>query len=130
VLIDERHPPYSYLLPYAFFPERVSVIDTSTGGVRQIVDKPLEDTTPNVHDAVEPGPRDFDWRSDVPATLAYVEAGDGGDPRKEATVRDTVFLLNVPFDGEATKLLDLLVRLRSITWGDGSAGAIFSLRDF
>jgi hypothetical protein len=33
----------------------VSVIVMSTGGVRQILDKPLEDTIPNVHDAVEPG---------------------------------------------------------------------------
>jgi dipeptidyl aminopeptidase/acylaminoacyl peptidase len=128
VLIDERHPPYSYLLPYAFFPERVSVIDMSTGAVRQIVDKPLEDTTPNVHDAVEPGPRDFDWRSDVPATLAYVEAGDGGDPRKEASVRDTVFLLSAPFDAKATKLVDLPVRLRSITWGDGKLALVEELR--
>jgi len=119
VLIDERHPPYSYLLPYAFFPERVAVIDISTADVRPIIDKPLADTIPNVHDAVEPGWRDFDWRSDVPATLSYVEAGDGGDPRKEASVRDTVFLLNAPFDGKATKLVELPVRFRSITWGDG-----------
>ena len=119
VLIDERHPPYSYLLPYVFFPERISVIDAATGGVRQIVDKPLEDTVPNVHDAVEPGPRDFDWRSDVPATLAYAEAGDGGDPRKEAAVRDTVFLLDAPFDGKASKLVELSLRSQNVIWGNG-----------
>jgi dipeptidyl aminopeptidase/acylaminoacyl peptidase len=81
-----------------------------------------------VHDAVEPGPRDFDWRSDVPATLAYVEAGDEGDPRKEASVRDTVFLLNAPFDAKATKLVDLPVLLRSITWGDGKLALVEELR--
>jgi len=118
VLVDERHPPYSYLLSFPFFPERVSVIDLSTGGVRPIVDKPLEDTIPNVHDAVEPGPRDFGWRSDVAATLAYAEAGDGGDPRKEATVRDTVFLLDAPFDGKASKLVELPLRSRTVIWGD------------
>jgi dipeptidyl aminopeptidase/acylaminoacyl peptidase len=119
ILVDERHPPYSYLLPYPFFPERVSVIDMSTGAVRQIVDKPLEDTIPNVHDAVEPGPRDFDWRSDAAATLAYVEAGDGGDPRNEAAIRDTIYLLSARFDGKASKLVELPVRFRSIIWGDG-----------
>jgi dipeptidyl aminopeptidase/acylaminoacyl peptidase len=124
VLIDERHPPYSYLLPYSFFPERVTVVDVASGGGRQVIDKSLEDTIPNVHDAVEPGPRDFDWRSDVPATLAYVEAGDGGDPRKDAAVRDTVFLLSAPFDGKATKLLDLPVRFRSITWGDSKLALV------
>jgi dipeptidyl aminopeptidase/acylaminoacyl peptidase len=124
VLIDERHPPYSYLLPYSFFPERVTVVDVASGGGRQVVDKPLEDTIPNVHDAVAPGPRDFDWRGDVPATLAYVEAGDGGDPRKDAAVRDTVFLLVAPFDGKATRLLDLPVRFRSITWGDSKLALV------
>jgi dipeptidyl aminopeptidase/acylaminoacyl peptidase len=124
LLIDERHPPYSYLLPYAFFPERVSVIDTSTGEVRQIIDKPLEDTIPNVHDAVAPGPREFDWRNDVSATLAYVEAGDGGDPRKEAAVRDTIYLLNAPFDGKPTKLVELPLRFRSITWRDGRLAVV------
>ena len=119
VLVDERHPPYSYLLPYPFFPERVTVIDIASGGLRQIVDKPLADTIPNVHDAVEPGPRDFDWRSDVAATLAYVEAGDEGDPRKEAAVRDTISLLSAPFGGKATKLVELPVRFRSITWANG-----------
>jgi dipeptidyl aminopeptidase/acylaminoacyl peptidase len=124
VLIDERHHPYSYLLRYEFFPERVSVITVATGGVRQIVDKPLEDTIPNVHDAVAPGPRDFEWRSDAAATLAYVEAGDGGDPRKEATVRDTIYLLSASFDGKPTKLAELPVRFRSLTWGDGKLALV------
>ena len=119
VLIDERHHPYSYLLRYEFFPQRLSVITVATGEVRQIVDKPLEDTIPNVHDAVASGPRDFEWRSDAASTLAYVEAGDGGDPRKEAAVRDTIYLLSAPFDGKPTKLAELPVRFRSLTWGDG-----------
>ena len=124
LLVDERHPPYSYLLPFLFFPERVSVIEIATVAVRQIVDKPLEDTIPNVHDAVAPGPRDFDWRSDVSATLAYVEAGDGGDPRIEAAVRDTVFLLPAPFDGKANKLVELPVRFENISWGDGKLALV------
>ena len=128
VLVDERHPPYSYLLPYPFFPESVSVIDMSTGGLRQIVDKPLEDTIPNVHDAVEPGPRDFGWRSDVAATLAYAEARDGGDPRKEATVRDTVFFLDAPFDGKASKLVELPLRSRTVIWGDGHLALVEEVR--
>ena len=90
VLVDERHRPYTYLLPYEMFPERVLAISLAAGTAKQLADKPLEDTIPNIHDAVEAGPREFDWRSDAPATVSWVEAADGGDPRKEVAIRDTV----------------------------------------
>ena len=46
VLVDERHHPYSYLLPFEMFPERVLVVNVATGGSKQLADKPLEDTIP------------------------------------------------------------------------------------
>ena len=92
VLLFERHHPYTYLLPFYAFPERVSAVNLKTGTAKQLVDKPLEDNIPNIHDAVAPGPRDYEWRSDAPASVFWVEAGDGGDPRKDAAVRDTLFL--------------------------------------
>jgi dipeptidyl aminopeptidase/acylaminoacyl peptidase len=119
VMIHERHHPYSYLLPFYFFPERVTVINLSNGGSKQLADKPLEDTIPNIHDAVEAGPREFDWRSDAPATVFWVEAGGGGDPRKDVAIQDTMFLLDAPFEGSPRKLAELPVRFRSVTWGTG-----------
>ena len=116
VLIDELHAPYSYVLPYQLFPERISVLNLSTGSSTLLVDKPLEDTVPNVHDAVAAGPRDHTWRSDAPATLCWVEAGDGGDPRKEVATRDTLFLLSAPFSGAPTKLADLPTRASKAYW--------------
>ena len=118
VLLFERHHPYTYLLPYFAFPERVSAVNLKTGVAKQLVDKPLEDNVPNIHDAVPAGPRDYEWRSDAPATVFWVEAGDGGDPRKEAAVRDTAFLLDAPFDSAPRKLAELPVRYRSVAWGD------------
>jgi len=116
VLVDERHQPYSYLLPFEMFPERTSVINLSTGVTKQLADKPLEDTIPNIHDAVESGPREFVWRSDAPSGVCWIEAGDGGDPRKDVAIRDTIFLLNAPFDGSAHKLAELPLRFRRIVW--------------
>jgi len=124
VMIDERHHPYSYLLPFYFFPERVMVVNVATGASKQLDDKALQDTIPNVHDAVAAGPRDFDWRSDVPAQVFWVDAGDGGDPRKDVAVRDTLYLLDAPFDGQAHKLAELPVRFRSIIWGNGKLALI------
>jgi dipeptidyl aminopeptidase/acylaminoacyl peptidase len=123
-MIDERHHPYSYLLPFSFFPERVSVINLATGASKELADKPLEDTIPNIHDAVEAGPREFDWRSDAPATAFWVEAGDGGDPRKDVEVRDRLFLLDAPFDGTPRKMAELPVRFSSVTWGNGKLALV------
>ena len=118
VLIDQRHHPYSYLLPFGMFPERVLAINVGTGSSRQLADKPLEDTIPNIHDAVEAGRREFDWRSDAPATVSWVEAADGGDPRKDVPLRDTVFLLDAPFDAAPRKLAELPLRFLSLAWGN------------
>jgi dipeptidyl aminopeptidase/acylaminoacyl peptidase len=119
VLIDERPHPYSYLLPYSFFPERVLAVNLATGASKQLVDKPLQDTIPNIHDAVAAGPREFEWRSDAPATVFWVEAGDGGDPGKDVAVRDTLHLQDAPFDAQPRKLADSAVRFENVVWGSG-----------
>lgn len=127
VLLTERHHPYSYVLPFEAFPERVSVFSLKTGSIKQLADKPLEDNVPNIHDAVPPGPRDHQWRSDAPASVFWVEAGDGGDPRKEAAIRDSLFLLDAPFESAPRKLADLPIRFRSIDWSNGQL-ALFEER--
>jgi dipeptidyl aminopeptidase/acylaminoacyl peptidase len=119
VLVDQRHHPYSYLLRFDVFPERLLAINLATGSSKQLADKPLEDTIPNIHDAVEAGPREFDWRSDAPATVSWVEAADGGDPRKDVPIRDTLFLLDAPFDRSPRKIAELPVRFSSLVWGNG-----------
>jgi dipeptidyl aminopeptidase/acylaminoacyl peptidase len=116
VLINELHHPYSYMLPSWAFPVRVSVLDLRSGAARQLVDKPLQDTIPPLHDAVAPGPREFQWRSDAPASVCYMEAADGGDPRKDVPVRDRVFLLDAPFDGAPRMLAELPLRVGDISW--------------
>ncbi|HYL64793.1 MAG TPA: prolyl oligopeptidase family serine peptidase [Candidatus Methylomirabilis sp.] len=124
VLLTERHHPYSFLRPYESFPERVSVVAIKAGKSIQLADKPLEDNISIVRDAVPPGPRDYAWRSDVPASVFWVEAQDGGDPRKNSAVRDALFLLDAPFDGTPRKLADLPLRFRSIDWGTNQLALI------
>ena len=123
-LLDERHPPYSYLLPFYMFPERISVVDLKSGNVKQLADKPLEDTIPNIHDAVETGPRDFEWRSDAPSTVFWAEAADGGDPTKEAPVRDRLFIQDAPFEAPPQKLAELPLRFRSMEWGNARVAIV------
>jgi dipeptidyl aminopeptidase/acylaminoacyl peptidase len=123
-LLDERHHPYTYLLPFEMFPQRVSVVDLKSGNSKQLADKPLEDTVPNIHDAVETGPRDFEWRSDAPATLFWAEAADGGDPKVEAAVRDRLFTLDAPFEGMPKTMAELPLRFSSIGWGNSKVAIV------
>jgi dipeptidyl aminopeptidase/acylaminoacyl peptidase len=117
-LISERHRPYSYLLPFEMFPERVSVVNLKTGISQRLSDKGLQDGIPNIHDAVSPGAREYQWKSDAPATVFWVEAGDGGDPQKEVAVRDTLYLADAPFDGTPRKFAELPIRFSSVSWTD------------
>ncbi len=117
-LLLERHHPYTYLLPFERFPERVSVLSIKTGATKQLSDKPLEDNVPNIRDAVAVGPRDFEWRSDAAASIFWAEAGDGGDPRRDAAARDSLFLLDAPFDAAPRKLAELPFRFRRVVWGN------------
>lgn len=118
VLISERHHPYSYLLPFDNFPQRIEVLDLQTGAVKVLVDKPLADKIPINFDAVVDGPRQYEWRADAPATLFWVEAGDGGDPKNEVAVRDTLYTLEAPFTGSSRKFADLPFRFGGVTWGN------------
>jgi len=128
VLLFERHHPYTYLLPFFAFPERVSVVNLKTGAAKQLVDKPLEDNIPNIHDAVPTGPRDYEWRSDAGASVFWVEAGDGGDPRKDVAVHDSLFLLDAPFESAPRKLAELPVRYRRVAWGNDHLALVEELR--
>src|SRR4029077_8795200 len=124
VLITERHHPYTYLRPFEAFPERVSVVDLKSGKSVLLTDNSLADNVPIVRDAVPPGPRDYEWRSDSPATVFWVQSADGGDPRKASEIRDSLFLLDAPFAGSPRKLADLPMRFRRIDWGNAQLALV------
>jgi dipeptidyl aminopeptidase/acylaminoacyl peptidase len=117
LLVTRVKKPYTYVLPAGNFPQEINVLDARTGAlVKQVADVPLAPDPP-AFDAVREGPRRVQWRSDAPATLAWVEAQDGGDPRREAAVRDRVFMLAAPFTGQPVRLADLANRMYGIWWG-------------
>jgi len=118
--------PYSYVVPAGLFPTEVTVLDLRGREVHRVADLPLRDNIPTPFDAVAPGPRSVQWRSDAPATLVWVEAQDGGDPRAEAEVRDRVFLQAAPFTDAPTPLVDLKERYAGVTWGDADTALVSS----
>ncbi|MEO7028300.1 MAG: prolyl oligopeptidase family serine peptidase [Acidobacteriaceae bacterium] len=116
-LVQQLHRPFSYSFPAQRFPEKTSVLTLKSGSLKLLFDRPLVDNLPISNDAVPAGPRDYAWRSDAPATLAWVEAADGGDPAVKTEVRDRLFASAAPFDAKPTPLLDLSMRFRGVEWG-------------
>jgi dipeptidyl aminopeptidase/acylaminoacyl peptidase len=116
--VESLHRPFSYALPMEYFPAKVSVVTLKTGGIQDLSDHPLLDSIPIAIDAVQVGAREYAWRSDAPATLTWIEAQDGGDPKVTSAVRDRLVQLSAPFAGQGSALLDSPMRFRSVEWGN------------
>jgi dipeptidyl aminopeptidase/acylaminoacyl peptidase len=124
--VERIHRPFSYLVPFHRFPAEVLVLDLQGGEARRIADLPLAEDVPVAFDAVPRGPRSFQWCSDAPATLAWVEALDEGDPRRPEAERDRVFLLDAPFQGPPRPLITLEHRYAGIQWGRGDFALVYA----
>ncbi|RNC79350.1 MAG: S9 family peptidase [Balneola sp.] len=118
ILMTEIKRPYSYRVPAFRFPNESKVLDRDGELVTMVADLPLRDQIPIGFSSTYEGPRSINWRADQPATLVWVEALDGGDQRREVEKRDRVLMQEVPFRGEATKLVDLEFRYSGISWSE------------
>jgi dipeptidyl aminopeptidase/acylaminoacyl peptidase len=119
VLVTRLKRPFSRLVPADDFAKDVEIWNRRGEVVRRIASLPIADTVPN--NGVLPGPRAFQWKATAPATLAWVEALDGGDPRKPAAERDRIVAIAAPFKEEPAELIRTEYRFRSIAWTDTGA---------
>lgn len=124
VLVHSLHEPFSYSVTASRFPMRIEVRNLEGNTVHVVADLPVRDHIPLAIGSVHEGPRSVEWRADVPATLCWVEALDGGDAGEPAELRDKVFLLKAPFDCRASELAVLENRYGGIDWGTGSLALI------
>lgn len=125
ILTKTIQRPYSYIVPASRFPQKVRVIDTEGNLVRDIADIPLADNIPTGFSATITGPRNHSWRADQPATLYWVEAQDGGNPRAQAEVRDKVFQWPAPFSGDAAEMISLPLRYAGVVWADNGLAWVY-----
>jgi dipeptidyl aminopeptidase/acylaminoacyl peptidase len=110
-LISLLHRPFSYTVPAERFPTLTEIVTLKSGTAKTLLDRPAVDNLPISRDAVAPGPRDYEWRSDVPATLVWAEAAENGAAKPKGPVADRVFALSAPFTGEPATLLELPMHL-------------------
>ncbi len=124
VLITYVHRPFSYLVPYYRFPLRTVIYDRQGRLVREVADTPLAEDVPIGFGAVPKGPRSFNWRSDAPAQLWWVEALDSGDPDLEVDFRDQLFYLDAPFEGDKQEGPKVALRYAGNYWGDNDLAIV------
>ncbi|MBI2834158.1 MAG: prolyl oligopeptidase family serine peptidase [Acidobacteria bacterium] len=108
--------PFSRLVPADDFPKEVEIWNRGGEVLRKIADLPPAETVPI--NGVLPGPRSYQWNPTAPATLIWVEALDGGDPRNKAPHRDRVVSLAAPFHGDPAELTRMEFRFDRIRWTD------------
>lgn len=124
-LLSQRvQRPYSYVVPVGSFPRRIEVLDRAGAPVHTVAVRPLVEGLPTGNDAEITGVRDIGWRADAPATLVWAEAQDGGDPNREATIRDAVLMQPAPFTAAPVTIARLGSRFAGITWGRGDLALV------
>jgi dipeptidyl aminopeptidase/acylaminoacyl peptidase len=125
ILISTIHKPFSYQVPAARFPKQIYVIDRNGKEIYQVANLPLDEERSIKFDAVRKGRRRISWRSDVKATLTWVEALDEGDPAIEVPLRDALFTLEAPFSATPTQLWKSEYRFNSVVWGKEDAAIAY-----
>lgn len=116
ILVETIHKPFSYIVPSYRFPSTVEIWDMNGNVVKEVAEIPLGEEVPIGFDTSVPWPRNFNWRSDEPATLYYVAAQDEGNPKKDVEFREKVYMLKEPFSDKPVELVSLNMRYGGISW--------------
>jgi dipeptidyl aminopeptidase/acylaminoacyl peptidase len=127
LLVTQLHRPFSYRVSLDAFPSKTEVWSVDGKPVATIADLKLAEDVPVDFDAVRVGRRTIEWRGDAPATLCWVEAQDGGDPKKAVAVHDTVDCAAAPFT-RPVRLASLELRYGGVTWGTGKLALVSESR--
>ena len=125
VLVNTVEKPFSYLVPYRRFPSKTTIYTKTGEKVQTVLEVPLIEDLPKGFMAVRQGKRNFTWRNDEPATLVYVEALDGGDPKNKTEYRDEVFELEAPYNSNPKSILKTINRFSSIQWATNTTAIAY-----
>jgi len=115
-LITIINRPFSYMVPYYYFPTLTQIWDIKGNNVSTLFAAPLTENIPRGYDVVLPGRRSFSWRADKPSTVYWVEALDDGDYENKMEYHDQVYVLDAPFTGEPRRFIATRMRFRGFTW--------------
>lgn len=118
LLLTTLEHPFSYVVPWYSYPNRTDLHHADGRFLMTFSRQPLLDNLPVGFMATWQGKRNIHWRADKPATLAWVEALDKGDPEVEVPFRDELFQLEAPFTGIPQSLVKTIQRYAGVIWGN------------
>lgn len=119
--------PFSYSVPASGFNSTLSVHTIDGILVKEIFKLPSTETAPSGNDNVQDIPRNFQWRSDEPATLAWVKSIDGGLIKNQAEFRDGLFTLSSPFNTDPKLIVKTKNRFAGIEWGTSDFALVYEV---
>lgn len=125
LLVETLQRPYSYLVGHSRFPSVVEIWKTDGQKVKELAKKPLDEIRPKGFDASSNYPRFYNWRADVPATITWVQALDGGDPKKDVPFRDALYQLEQPFTAQPQELAKTTMRYYGTRWGQAQLALLY-----
>lgn len=116
ILASRIERPFSYQFPFNRFPKKIELWDANGKPVKTLASIALQDNLPA--QGVPVGPRSFGWVPTEPSLLTWVEALDGGDPRKKVPARDKLMSWNAAAGGEPTETLKTEHRFQGRMFGE------------
>ncbi len=114
LLVTTLRRPFSYRVTFGNFSRKTEIWDKNGKVVRTVVEFPVTDEIPR--QGVVTGPRNFEWQPLHDARLLWVEALDGGDPKRKADFRDKLMLLDAPFAAQPKEVLKTKYRYAGFEW--------------
>ena len=124
VMVTQVKRPFSYLVPYYRFAAETNIHTDGGKLVTQLIDRPVEETRAKGFMATTNEKRGFEWRADQAATITWVQALDGGDPKQAVPYRDELLELKAPFTDQPRSLIKTQNRLRQVHWGDETMAVV------
>ncbi|MDO5607027.1 MAG: prolyl oligopeptidase family serine peptidase [Capnocytophaga sp.] len=125
VMLTTLEKPFSYIVPFHRFPMKYNVYDADGKLIANVNDVPLTEILPKGFSSVRTGKRSMGWRSDMPHSLYFVEALDGGDQYKEASDRDALYTWDAPFSTQPEELMKLPQRYQNVVWGTKNQALVY-----
>lgn len=117
LLVSTIDKPFSYLVTAGGFPHTVSLLTINGQPVKTLAKNPSSEGQPIGFDDAPTYPRNFNWKSDEPATVTYVQALDNGLGRKKADYRDGLYAVVASGDAKPKELFKTKRRFGGIVWG-------------
>ena len=123
ILIERIEKPYSYQVPYYYFPKTFEIVDLNGNYVKELHKRPLQDQIPIGGTYI--GPRRFHWQPLKDATLVWAEALDEGNPKNEVDFRDKIVRLSAPFKKKPEIIFKTEHRYSWINWSENEDELIY-----